>query len=163
MPVESVTYAELGTRLTISPKAARALAKRLRLPRSLSDDGKALVSLDIAELRHTPRPSSRRKGHVVLAAKVLTLEAEIGRLEATAAGHRADFERERERADQLMVELLQTARAAQEATARLEGLLRVNGRPVGSIDSHGLGLGQRRPGPLAAHLVAADRKAAGRS
>jgi hypothetical protein len=104
MPVESVTYAELGTRLTISTKAARALAKRLRLPRSLSDDGKPSVIVDIAELRHTPRPG-RRKGHVVLAAKVLALEAEIGRLETAAAGHRADFERERERADQLMVEL----------------------------------------------------------
>jgi hypothetical protein len=160
MPVESVSYAELGIRLSISPKAARALAKRLRLPRSLSDDGKALVSVDIAELRHAPRPPRRRKGHLVLAAKVLALEAEIERLEATAAGHRADFERERERADQLMVELLQTARAAQEPTTRLEGLLRANGRPVGSTDSHGLG--QRQPAPLAAHLVAADRRAIGR-
>lgn len=161
MPVESVTYPELGNRLAISTKAARALAKRLRLPRTLLDDGTSLVSVDIAELRHTPGPG-RRKGRVVLAAKVEALEAEIGRLEAAAAGHRADFERERERADQLMVELLRTARDAQEATARLEGLLRAaHGRPVGSSDSPGLG--QRRPGPVAAHLVAADRKAAVRS
>lgn len=158
MPVKSMTYAELGIRLAISTKGARALAKRLRLPRSLSDDGKSLVSVDIAELRHTLQPG-RRQGHVVLTAKVVALEAEIGRLEAAAAEHRVDFQRERERADQLMVELLQTARAAQEATARLEGLLRAaHARPVASSD--GLGLGRRQPGLLAAHLVAADRKAA---
>ena len=43
MSVEMLTYAALGARLNISPQAARSLARRLRLPRSLSDDGKALV------------------------------------------------------------------------------------------------------------------------
>jgi hypothetical protein len=132
MPVETLTYAALGVRLTISPKAARSLAKRLRLPRSLSNDGKALVSVDLAEIRHTPRPS----------------------------GHRADFERERERADRLMVELLQATAetmAAREATARLEGFLRTDGRTGGSIDNHGLAA--RRLGHQAADIVAADRKA----
>jgi hypothetical protein len=47
--------------------------------------------------------------------------------------------------------------AAKEATARLEGFLRTDGRTGGSIDSHGLAA--RRPGHLAADLVAADRKA----
>ena len=56
MPVETLTYAALGARLTISAAAARSLAKRLRLPRSLSSDGKALVSVDLAEIRHSPRP-----------------------------------------------------------------------------------------------------------
>ena len=56
MSVETLTYAALGARLKISPEAARSLARRLRLPRSLSDDGKALVSVDLAEIRHTPRP-----------------------------------------------------------------------------------------------------------
>ncbi|XSC46349.1 hypothetical protein ACF1BQ_011005 [Bradyrhizobium sp. RDT10] len=49
---------------------------------------------------------------------------EIAQLEASAAGHRADFEHERERADRLMAELLQAtaeATAAREAAARLEG------------------------------------------
>src|SRR5207245_2739056 len=92
-------------------------------------------------------------------AKIVGLEAEIARLEATAAGHRADFERERERADHLMVELLQATKAAEEATARLEGFLRSGGRPVGPIDSDGAA--ERRPGSLAADLVAADRKASG--
>ena len=70
MPVETLTYAALGARLTISPTAARSLAKRLRLPRSLSDDGKALVSVDLAEIRHTPRPPGRREaGNVALSGK----------------------------------------------------------------------------------------------
>jgi hypothetical protein len=160
MPAETLTYAALGARLTISPKAARSLAKRLRLPCSLSDDGKALVSVDVAEMRYRPRPPGRRQaGKAALAAKIAGLEAEIARLEATAAGHRADFEHERERADRLMVELLQATKAAEEATARLEGFLRSGGRPVGSID--GDGVAERRPGHLAADLVAADRKASG--
>jgi len=161
MPVETLTYAALGARLTISPKAARSFAKRLRLPRSLSDDGKALVSVDLAEIRHRPRlPGRREAGSVAPAANIVALQAEIARLAAAAAGHRADFERERERADRLMVELLQATAetmAAKEATARLEGFLRTDGRTGGSIDSHGLAA--RRPGHLAADLVAADRKA----
>jgi hypothetical protein len=161
MPVETLTYAALGARLKISPKAARSLAKRLRLPRSLSDDGKALVSVDLAEIRHTPRPPGcREAGNVALAVKIVALQAEVARLEATAAGHRADFERQCERADRLMVELLQATAetmAAKEATARLEGVLRTDSRNGGSIESHGLAA--RRPGHLAADLVAADRKA----
>ena len=126
MSVETLTYAALGARLKISPVAACSLAKRLRLPRSLADDGKALVSVDLAEIRHTPRPSGgRQAGNVaLLAAKIEALKAEIARLEARAADHRADFERERERADRLTVELLQATAetmAAKEATARLEG------------------------------------------
>ena len=163
MPVQTVTYAELGALLTISPKAASSLAKRLRLPRSLSHDGKALVSVDLTEIRHTPRPRGcREAGNVALAAKIVALQEEIARLEATAAGHRADFERERERADRLMVELLQATAetmAAREATARLEGSLRTDGRTGGPVDSHELAA--RRPGQLAAYLVAADRKASG--
>src|SRR5881392_1292912 len=162
MSVETLTYAALGARLKISAVAACSLAKRLRLPRSLSDDGKALVSVDLAEIRHTPRPpGGRQAGNIaLLAAKIEALKAEIARLEARAADHRADFERERERADRLMVELLQATAetmAAKEATARLEGLLRTDGRTTSSIDSHGLAA--RRPGHLTADLVAADRKA----
>jgi hypothetical protein len=166
MSVEFLTYGALGARLNISPEAARSLAKRLRLPRSLSDDGKALVSVDLAEIHHTPQPPGRRQaGNVVpLTAKVAALQAEVARLEASAAGHRADFERERERTDRLMVELLQATAettAAREATARLEGevaALRTGGRADGSIDGHGQA--PRRVGHLAASLVEADRKAA---
>jgi hypothetical protein len=161
MAIDLLTYTELGARLTISSMAARSLAKRLRLPRSLSDDGTALVSVDLAEIRHTPRtPGRREAGNVALTVKIVGMQAEIARLEAVAARHRADFERERERADRLMLELLQAnaeTTAAKEATARLEGILRAGGRINGSVDSHGLAV--RQPGSLAANLVAADRKA----
>src|SRR5258707_6113318 len=119
-----LTYAALGARLNISPQAARSLSRRLRLPRSLSDDGKALVSVDLAEIRHTSRPPrSRASTSALLTAKIEALKAEITRLETTAADHRADFERER--ADRLAVELLQATAettAAQEATARAEAV-----------------------------------------
>ena len=61
MSVEILTYGALGARLNISPVAARSLARRLRLPRSRSDDGKALVSVDLAEIKHKPQPPGRRQ------------------------------------------------------------------------------------------------------
>jgi hypothetical protein len=127
--------------------------------RSLSDDGKALVSVDLAEIRHTPGPpGGRQAGNIAL---FEALKAEIARLEERAADHRADFERER--GDRLAVELLQAAAetmAAKEVTARLEGevaALRTGGQAGGSIDSHGQAA--RRLGHLAATIVEADRKA----
>ena len=166
MSVEIMTYGALGARLNISTEAARSLAKRLRLPRSLSEDGRALVSVDLAEIRHTPQPPrSHQAGNIaLLVAQVEALKAEIARLETSAAGHRADFERERDRADRLMAELLQATAettAAREATARLEGeaaALRSGGRTGASTDSYGQAA--RRVGQLAATLVEADRKAA---
>jgi hypothetical protein len=161
MSLETLTYAALGARLKISAVAARSLAKRLRLPRSLSDDGKALVCVDLAEIRHTPRPpSGRQAGNIAL---FESLKAAIARLEAGAADHSADFERERERADRLEIELLQATAevmAAKEVAARLEGevvALRTGGRAGGSIDSHEQAA--RRLGHLAATIVEADRKA----
>ncbi|HET8544865.1 MAG TPA: hypothetical protein VFL68_10190, partial [Pseudolabrys sp.] len=74
--------------------------------------------------------------------------------------HRADFERERERADRLLAELLQATAetmAAKEATARLEGelsALRTGGRAIGGQEQTA-----RRLGHLAATIVEADRKA----
>ena len=163
MSVETLTYGALGARLKISAEAARSLAKRLRLRRSLSHDGKALVNVDLAEIKHTRRPpSAREAGTTRLEAEIETLQAEIAELEARAAGHRADFERERERADRLIVELLQTAAettAAKEATARLEGelaALRIGGRAIGGHEQ-----AARRLGNLAATIVEADRKARG--
>jgi hypothetical protein len=122
------------------------------------------VSIDLAEIRHTPRPpGGRQAGNIALLAKIEALKAEIARLEARAADRRADFERGR--ADRLTVELLQaTAQtmSAKELTARLEGeaaALRTGGRAGGSIDSHGQAA--RRLGHLAATIVEADRKACG--
>jgi len=164
MAVEMLTYAALGARLKISPKAARSLARRLKLLRSLSDDGKALVSADLAEIRHTPRPPRAQAGNsALLAAKIESLKAEIARLETAAADHRADWERECERADRLSVELLQTTAemmAAKEMTARLEdevAALRSDGRAAGSTNNHGQAA--RRLGHLATTIVEADRKA----
>ncbi|MDE5452623.1 hypothetical protein GWE18_06995 [Bradyrhizobium sp. CSA112] len=167
MPVEILTYGALGARLKISPVAARSFAKRRGLPRSLSEDGRALVSVDLAEVRHRPQPPARRQAGdgAQLTAMIATLQAEIAQLEARAAGHRADFEHERERADRLMAELLQAAAettAAREATARLEGevaALRIAVRAGSSNENHGHSA--RRVGHLAASLVEADRKAAG--
>jgi chromosome segregation ATPase len=161
MSVEILTYSALGARLNISPVAARSLARRLQLPRSLSDDGKALVSVDLAEIRHTPT-ARRQAGDVAQwTTMVAALHVEIAQLEASVAGHRADFEHERARADRLMAELKQAtaeATAAREATARLEGevaVLRTRARTDSSIDQT-----ERRLGQLAATLVDADRKAA---
>src|SRR6476469_6808041 len=164
MSVEMLTYAALGARLNISPKAARSLSRRLGLPRSLWDDGKALVGVDLAELRHTPRPPRARADNSALpAAKMEALKAEIARLETMAADHSADFERERERADRLAVELLQATTeitAAKEGAARLEDDV-VAQRAGGQTGSPGDGHGQaaRRLGYLAASIVQADRKA----
>ena len=138
------------------------LAKRLRLPRSLSHDGKALVSVDLAEIRHTPRPpGTHQAGNItLLTTKIEALQAEITQLEARAAGHRADFERERERADRLMIELLQATAetmAAKEATARLEGELAA--LRTGDRGASGQAQAARRLGHLAATIVEADRKA----
>ena len=162
MPVETLTYAALGARLKISAEAARLLAKRLGLPRSLAPDGKALVTADFAEIRHTPRPPGTRQAGTIalLTTKIETLQAEIARLEAREAARRADFERERDRADRLMVELFQATAetmAAKEATARLEGELaglRIGGRSISAPEQ-----AARRLGQLAATVVEADRKA----
>ena len=153
MPSEMLTYLDLANRLKTSPEAARALARRLRLPRTRGNDGKTLVSVDLSEIQHTPLPARSPAGHQAVAAaikaKVATLEAELARLETTAAGHRADFERERERVEWLMVELLKLtvdAMGAKEATARLEGeLAALRSRPW-----------WRRLAPLAGNLIAIE-------
>jgi chromosome segregation ATPase len=165
MSIETLTYGALGAHLNISAEAARSLARRLRLPRSLSDEGKALVSVDLAEIRHKPQPSrGRQAGNIArLAEQIEALKAEIARHEARVADRRADFERERERADRLTVELVQATAetvAAKKMTARLEAevaALRTRGRAGGSIDSHGQAA--RLLGHLAATIVEADREA----
>ncbi|MGY4628855.1 hypothetical protein [Bradyrhizobium sp. USDA 4486] len=68
MCVALLTYADLSARLNISREAARSLARRRRLPRSRSDDGKTLVSVDLAELRYTPRPRRARQADHIDAA-----------------------------------------------------------------------------------------------
>ena len=149
MPVEMLTYDELAGRLSISPEAARSLAKRLRLPRAVSIDGRARVTVDLAAVAHKPRaPVSRQT-------RVETLQAQIARLEAAAATLREDFERERARAEHLTAALLKAAAeitAAKEATARLEGEVAALRICAGAEPASNL----RR---LTASVVEADRRA----
>lgn len=143
MSVEALTYAPPGARLTVSPEAARSLARRGRKPRSLSADGKALGSLGLAEIRQMP-PRDGQAGDIAsLAAKIEALKAEIARLDAR-------------------VELLQNTEtmAAKDMTARREAdvaVLQTGGRSANSIDNHGQAA--RRLGRLAATIVEADRNA----
>ena len=107
MPTEQLTYDQIAKRLSVSPEAARAIVKRHRLPRSRSNDGKTLAAIDLEEIRHMPARSPRGRRsvtHVVatLKARVAELETELAQAEERSAGHRVDFERERERADQLV-------------------------------------------------------------
>jgi len=63
MSIESLTYADLGGRLGTSPEAARALARRLRLPRTTGNDGKARVTVDLADIQYRPSPTRSPGGH----------------------------------------------------------------------------------------------------
>jgi hypothetical protein len=118
---------DLAERLKCSPEAARAVARRLRLPRWKGNDGKTLVSVDLAEVQHKPLPARSPRGDqavIMLKARIESLQAELARLEISAVGHRSDFERERDRADRLVTELLKATAdlmTAREVTARLEG------------------------------------------
>ena len=137
MPVEMLSYAELGERLKISPEAARALVKRHRLPRSRSNDGKTLVQVDLTEISHSPVPRARQApaGHQAVTAlkeKIQTLQADLFEMEAIASGHRADFEKECERTNKLLAELLKASIetvAAREKAALLEGKLSLFAQP----------------------------------
>ena len=109
MPTEQLTYAQIAERLSVSPEAARAIVKRHRLPRSRSNDGKTLAAIDLKEIRHKPLPARSPRGRrsvtdviATLKARVAELETELAQAEERSRGHRADFERERERADQLV-------------------------------------------------------------
>ena len=134
--LEQLTYAQLGERLKISSDGARAIVKRNRLPRSHASDGKTLVAIDLAELQHKPLPARSPRGQPVtdvvatLRARIEQLEAELAAEQQRSAGHRADYERERERADQLVTSqdklviqlknlrlLLQAARQATQPVA----------------------------------------------
>jgi hypothetical protein len=88
----------------------------------------ALRAVDLAErpTTNTSAPDDHQSVVAPLTARIETLEAEFAKLEATAAVHRADFERERERCGRLMAEALKTTAdliAAREAAARIAGEL----------------------------------------
>jgi hypothetical protein len=137
MSVESLTYADLADRLGTTQEAARSLVRRLRLPRHAGNDGKTRVNVDLSDIQYKRLPARAPAGNRAdldaLNTRIEVLQAELARLEvensciqASAAGHRADFERERDRADTIMSEALRltkVAMSARENAARLEGQL----------------------------------------
>jgi hypothetical protein len=137
MPIEMLSYAELGERLKISSEAARALVKRHRLPRSRSNDGKTLVQVDLSEISHSPitRQPQAQAGHELVAAlkqQIETLQTELADMKVIAGGYRADFERECERTNKLLAELLKATTdtmGAREKAALLEGKLSMLTQP----------------------------------
>jgi hypothetical protein len=124
MTTEMLSYRQLGQRLGCSRDAARELVKRLRLPRHKADDGKTIVSVDLSEINHNLMPTHSSAGQLPVTA---SLKKRIEpRLEATAASHQAELERERERAERLMAELLRAkadALASRATVTRLESEL----------------------------------------
>ena len=138
MPLEMLSYAELGERLKISPEAARALVKRHRLPRSRSNTGKTLVQVDLTEISHSPvtRAPVTPAGHQVVTAlkdHIATLQADLLEMKAIAGGHRADFERETDRSNRLMAELFKASHettAAREKAAYFAGKLSTAKQPT---------------------------------
>ncbi len=149
MSIEMLTYNAFGVRLDISAEAARAVARRLRLPRSRSSDGKVLVTVDVDDIRHRRRPPVGR------AVAIETLQADVAQLAATVAAQRADVEHERERADHLAAELATLTaetNALKEAARGLEE------------EVAALRIGQQKQPPsrlgrLTASVVEADRRA----
>ena len=137
MPVEMLTYAELGERLKVSPEAARALVKRHRWPRSRANDGKTLVQVDLSEFSHSPisrQPQAQADHQVVAALKqhIETLQTELTEMKVIASGYRADFERECDRTNKLLAELLKASTeslGAREKAALLEGKLSMLTQP----------------------------------
>jgi hypothetical protein len=131
MSTESLTYTDLADRLGTTQEAARSLVRRLRLPRMKGNDGKARVNVDLNDFQYKPMPARKRDGQradtvEALQAELARIEVEKRCLEATAAGHRADFERERDRAESALAEALKmtsVAMSARETAARLEGEL----------------------------------------
>ena len=109
MAVEQLTYAQIAERLGVTSEAARAIVKRNRLPRSRANDGKTLVAVNLEELRHKPLPARSPRGDqsvtdvvAALKARIAELEAELAAEQQRSAGHRADYERERERTDRMV-------------------------------------------------------------
>ena len=124
MAIEMLSYRQLGERLGCSRDAARELVKRLRLPLHKANDGKAIVSVDLGEINHNLVPTHSSADQLPVTA---FLKKRVKpNLETTPASHQAELERERERAERLMAELLRAkadALAARATVAQLEGEL----------------------------------------
>jgi len=80
------------------------------------------IMIDLAEVDHRPlpprrdrRPGGDRAETEALQEHVKTLRAEVERLMALAESHRADFERERDRAEKAVAEVIELAAKLVEA------------------------------------------------
>jgi predicted nuclease with TOPRIM domain len=88
--------------MTIKTLTYAALAERLKCA---LEAARSFVAGEVATLKE----------------RIESLQAELANLEASAARHRADYERERDRADRLVTELLKaTANTTRELVAKLE-------------------------------------------
>ena len=95
------------------------------------------MQVDLTEISHSPisRPPQAPAGQqlvIALKQKIEALQAELLEAKAIASGHRADFERECERTNKLLAELLKSSIetvAAREKAALLEGKLSLFAQP----------------------------------
>src|SRR5262249_35584952 len=132
--------------LTAPARPARARARRNRLPRSHGNDGRASVAIDLDELRHKPMPARSPRGQPVtdviaaLKVRIEQLEAELAAEQQRSAGQRVDYERERERADQLVT--VQDKLVVQLTNLRM--LLQAARHPAPPITARSLGKWWRR-------------------
>jgi hypothetical protein len=127
MPAEMLTHAGITDRFGFF-SVFQSLVNRLRLPRQRRKADSARMTVDLAESPTVTARSSESDRSVVatLTARIEMLEVDFAKVEAAAATHRADFERERERCERLMAEVLKgTAElmAAREAAAKIAGEL----------------------------------------
>jgi hypothetical protein len=127
MSAETLTNVGITDRLGFL-SAFQALVDRFRLPRQRRKDITERITVDLTESPTVAARSPEGDHSLVatLTARIETLEADFAKVEAAAALHRADFERERERCERLMAEVLKgTAElmAAREAAARIAGEL----------------------------------------
>jgi hypothetical protein len=126
MSTETLTHTGITDRLGFT-SAFQAFVNWLCLPRQRRKDDNARMTVDLAE---SPAATARSEGDqsvaATLTARIETLEADFAKVEAAAAMHRADFERERERCERLMAEVLKATAelmAAREAAAKVAGEL----------------------------------------
>jgi uncharacterized coiled-coil DUF342 family protein len=145
MPTQLMTYDELAEAWGVSREAARKKVEHLGLRRQTGNDGKARIMVDLTEVQHQPKPKKERRppgGQAetdALREHVKSLLADIERLNTLASTNRTDFERERERADSVVAELVKIGArlveverersekhaAAAEAMARVEKMEQV--------------------------------------
>jgi hypothetical protein len=103
--------------------AATAVGSQDSVPRSRSNDGKTLVQVDFAEISHSPVsrvPQKQGGDHAVTALnqRIEASQADVIEMDAVAAAHRADFEKEYDRTSKPLAEPLKAS--VEIATARKE-------------------------------------------